>query len=224
LDLTEPERRKIERYLDVTKSALLFGGRVLLVEGIAEALLLPVIAKHHVLKDRPSELRIFQSAVFVPIEGVDFKPYAKLLMTPFNGVRIADRLVILTDGDKLTVKDGQDLPGAKRRKVLQTLASEKQASSVLEVIVNTYSLEPELVASGNAADMKAVFLALHSESEEKWNAAVAKSGDEQARAVQELFLSTPKGDFAHLLAEKVSTNKDFKVPDFICQAIEALVK
>ncbi len=33
------ERRKIDRYLDVTKSAFLFGGRVLLVEGIAEALL-----------------------------------------------------------------------------------------------------------------------------------------------------------------------------------------
>src|SRR5262249_4046159 len=50
LDLTEEQRRKVDRYLDVTKSALLFGGRILLVEGIAEALLLPVIAQRVVLK------------------------------------------------------------------------------------------------------------------------------------------------------------------------------
>ena len=53
------DRRKIDRYLDVTKAALLFGGRVLLVEGIAEALLLPVIAKHHTLKGQPGESCVY---------------------------------------------------------------------------------------------------------------------------------------------------------------------
>ncbi len=53
LPLDDGERRKIDRYLDVTKAALLFGGRVLLVEGIAEALLLPIIAKYHTLKGHP---------------------------------------------------------------------------------------------------------------------------------------------------------------------------
>ena len=91
LDLSGPDRRKIDRYLDVTKSALLFGGRVLLVEGIAEALLFPVVAKHFVLKDRPADFRIFRSTVFVPIDGVDFTPYAKVLLSPYDGVRIADR-------------------------------------------------------------------------------------------------------------------------------------
>ena len=71
-----------------------------MVEGIAEALLIPAIAKRYVLKDHPTELRIFRSSVFVPIDGVDFLPYAKALLSPFNGVRIADRLVIVTDGDK----------------------------------------------------------------------------------------------------------------------------
>ncbi|WP_435103803.1 ATP-dependent nuclease [Arhodomonas sp. AD133] len=37
LRLSGADWRKVDRYLDVTKSALLFGGRVLLVEGIAEA-------------------------------------------------------------------------------------------------------------------------------------------------------------------------------------------
>lgn len=102
------ERRKVDRYLDVTKAALLFGGRVLLVEGIAEALLLPVIAKQHTLKDHADKLRLFKSAVFVPIDGVDFSPYATLLLTSVNGARIADRVVILTDGDKGTGDDEDD--------------------------------------------------------------------------------------------------------------------
>src|SRR6185437_2951710 len=93
------ERRKVDRYLDVTKAALLFGGRVLLVEGIAEALLLPVIAKKYTLKDHPDKLRLFRSEVFVPLDGVDFSPYATLLLTGVNGARIAHRVIILTDGD-----------------------------------------------------------------------------------------------------------------------------
>jgi putative ATP-dependent endonuclease of OLD family len=78
LNLTDPERRKIDRYLDVTKSALLFGGRVLLVEGIAESLLIPIMARRFVLENRPSDLRRFRSAAFVPIDGVDFEPYVKV--------------------------------------------------------------------------------------------------------------------------------------------------
>lgn len=224
LDLSDPERRKIDRYLDVTKSALLFGGRVLLVEGIAEALLLPVIAKHHVLKDKPAAFRKFRSAVFVPIDGVDFTPYAKALLSPFNDVRIADRLVIITDGDKHTVEAGKPLPGANRKTALDTLAADRNASDDLDVFVNTYSLETELVAAGNAACLKAVYLVLHPQSEDKWDEAVAKAGDDRARAIQDLFKTTPKGDFAQLLAEKAAASQTFVVPDYIRQAIEALVK
>jgi putative ATP-dependent endonuclease of OLD family len=103
------DRRKVDRYLDVTKAALLFGGRALLVEGIAEALLLPAIAKHHTLKEHPEKLRLFRSAVFVPIDGVDFAPYVTLLLTELDGVRIADRVVVITDGDKgLKTDDDED--------------------------------------------------------------------------------------------------------------------
>ena len=224
LDLSDPERRKIDRYLDVTKSALLFGGRVLLVEGIAEALLLPVIAKHHVLKDKPETFRIFRSAIFVPIDGVDFTPYAKAILSPINDVRIADRLVIITDGDKHTVESGKPLPGGNRKADLDTLAAERGASDILDVFVNTHSLETELVAAGNQACLKVVYLALHPQSEEKWDETVAMTGDDRARAIQDLFKTIPKGDFAQLLAEKIAASQSFVVPDYVRQAIEALVK
>lgn len=224
LDLTDPERRKIDRYLDVTKSALLFGGRVLLVEGIAEALLLPVIAKHYVLKERPADFQMFRSAVFVPIDGVDFEPYAKALLSPYNGVRIADRLVIITDGDKQTVDEGEVTPGSKRKAKLDALAADKDATDVLDVYVNTYSLEAELLAAGNTACMKEVYLALRPQSEATWNNAVAGDGDARARSVQDLFKNTPKGDFAQILAEKVAASETFNVPSYLRDAIEALIK
>lgn len=112
MPLEDLDRRKVDRYLDVTKAALLFGGRALLVEGIAEALLLPAIAKHHVLKDHPEKLRLFRSAVFIPIDGVDFAPYVTLLLTELEGARIADRVVVMTDGDRGLKKEKDDKEGA----------------------------------------------------------------------------------------------------------------
>lgn len=224
LGLDPVECRKVDRYLDVTKSALLFGGRVLLVEGIAEALLLPIMAKKIVLKDDADKLRLFRSAVFVPIDGVDFQPYAKLLLSPFNEIRIADRLVVLTDGDGGEVAEGAMTPGAGRKRDLEALVAGLSASDLLEVVINDYSLETELVRAGNAAVLKDVYLKLHPRSGDKWDAAVALAGAAQAVAIQKLFETTRKGDFAQLVAEEINKGTAFMVPAYLKVAIEALVK
>ncbi len=224
LALDPVERRKIDRYLDVTKSAFLFGGRVLLVEGIAEALLLPVMAKKIVLTDDADKLRLFRSAVFVPIDGVDFQPYAKLLLSPFNEVRIADRLVVLTDGDAGEVAEGAMTPGAGRKRDLEAMVAGLGAGDLLEVVINDYSLETELVRAGNAALLKEVYVKLHPRSADKWDAAVAQAGAAQAVAIQQLFEATRKGDFAQLIAEEINNGKAFTVPAYLKAAIEALVK
>ena len=183
LALNDVERRKVDRYLDVTKSALLFGGRVLLAEGIAEALLLPVIAKKIVLKDDIEKLRLFRSAVFVPIDGVDFEPYAKLLLSPYEDVRVADRLVVLTDGDGVEVAAGAEFPGVGRKRKLDAIAAGLGAADLLNVVINDYSLETELVRAGNADLLKQVYLILHPRSGGTWDAAVAQSGAAQAVAI-----------------------------------------
>jgi putative ATP-dependent endonuclease of OLD family len=224
LALDPVERRKVDRYLDETKSAFLFGGRVLLVEGIAEALLLPVIAKAIVLKDDSDRLRLFRSAVFVPIDGVDFQPYVKLLLSPFNEIRIADRIIVITDGDGGDVAEGAESPGAARKRDLEALAVGLGAGDLLEVVINDYSLETELVRAGNAAVLKEVYLKLHPRSGHKWDAAVALAGAARAVAIQKLFETTRKGDFAQLVAEEVNKGTTFTVPAYLKVAIEALVK
>jgi len=218
-------RRKVDRYLDVTKSALLFGGRVVLVEGIAEALVLPVIAKKFVLKDQIEKLRLFRSAVFVPIDGVDFMPYAELLLTHHNGARVADRVVAITDGDGWGLTAGQPSPGENRKAALDKFAAEQGAGDLLHVSVNDFSLESELVLTGNEALLKTTYLKAHPRSELNWTTAMANSDREaKARAIQDLFGSTAKGDFAQILAEALRKVTDFHVPAYLRTAIEALVR
>ncbi|MEQ1515991.1 MAG: AAA family ATPase [Usitatibacteraceae bacterium] len=224
LGLTDIERRKIDRYLDVTKSALLFGGRTLLVEGIAEALLLPIIAKKLTFKDDPSSYRIFRSTVFVPIDGVDFEPYVKMLLTPHSDIRMSERVVVITDGDSRNSEKGIIQPGKTRKSALEETGKKLGAQDFLDVYVNDYSLESELVIAGNGALLKKVYLKLHPQSEAKWDAAVSKNGLEQAAAIQEIFESTRKGDFAQLLAELIYEGEEFKIPKYISEALAALVK
>lgn len=224
IDIDEISRRKVDRYLDVTKAALLFGGRVFLIEGIGEALLLPVIAKKHVLKDHVEQYRIFRSAVFVPIDGVDFEPYLKLLLTSHQDIRIADRLVILTDGDDGNREDDDEPhPGARRKAAFDKLAQDLGAADACAVVVNDYSLESELVRAGNGPLLREVYLDMHPKSAERWDAAVALAGEEQALAIQKIFKKTRKGDFAQLLAKRIEDGADFTVPEYIKDAINALV-
>jgi len=240
------DRRKIDRYLDVTKAALLFGGRVLLVEGIAEALLLPAIAKHHTLKGHHDKLRLFQSAVFVPIDGVDFIPYATLLLSRVNDARISERVIVVTDGDKGfpdeevdegEVETGTEIavdtaertaseaiiPGERRKRELDVLADTLGASNHLTVITSTYSLETELLEAGNDAVLEKAYLALHSRSKKKWQAAVALNGSDRAKRVREIFEQTRKGDFAQILARLIEDGEAFTPPKYLVEAIEALV-
>lgn len=225
LTLDNISRRKVDRYLDVTKSALLFGGRVILVEGIAEALLLPVIARKFVLNGQVEKLRLFRSAVFVPIEGVDFMPYVQLLLTHHKGARIADRVVAITDGDGWDLKSGQLSPGSSRKAELVAFAAKQDANDLFDVLVNDFSLESELALAGNEELLKAAYLKAHPRSESNWTSALANTEREaKARAIQRLFDNTPKGDFAQTLAEGLQEAKDFKVPCYLRAAIEALVR
>jgi putative ATP-dependent endonuclease of OLD family len=223
LGLDDEDRRKIDRYLDVTKSSLLFGGRVLLVEGIAEALLLPVLARKYVLIGQQEKLRIFRSTVFVPIDGVDFECYLRLLLTPYNEVRIADRVIVITDGDRTNHEPGVITPGELRKKTYDEIAKELGATELSQTFINTYSLETELVNAGNQGVMKGIYLKLHPQSAQKWDDATIAAGDDRAEKIRALFKDTPKGDFAQLLAEAVHTGTHFQVPGYLRDAIEAVV-
>jgi putative ATP-dependent endonuclease of the OLD family len=87
--LEDQQQRQLRRVLDVTKASLLFAQGVILVEGISECLLVPVLAKH-------LNIDLARRAVaVVPVVGVDFASIARL----FGDDRIAVPLSIVTDAD-----------------------------------------------------------------------------------------------------------------------------
>lgn len=214
------EQRKVDRYIDVTKAAFLFGGRVFLVEGIAEALLLPVIAEKIVLKADKLALQRFHSTTFVPIDGVDFSPYVKLLITPQNGIQIADKVVIVTDGDGPKLLKNKLTAGANRQRLYDELAKEAGAASICKTYINDYSLETEFLIAGNHKILKAAYLDIHPQSAEKWDSVVALNGGELAENMHSLFEEIRKGDFAQVLAERIGEGEQFLVPKYISDAIK----
>lgn len=89
IEIREKTKKKLQRYLDATRGELFFARRILMVEGIAEALLLPVLAK--ILGGSLKE-----SAVTVlNADGINFDAFIPL----FGAERLRVPVVILTDGD-----------------------------------------------------------------------------------------------------------------------------
>jgi putative ATP-dependent endonuclease of OLD family len=219
LGLGAPTLRKVSRYLDVTRSALLFGNRALLVEGIAEALLIPVIAEHLVLRGNAQAWQRFRGTVLVPIGGVDFTPYVEVLLRPSGGSTIADRVVVVTDADP-------SVPG-NRKADLEALTVGWGTGAKLSVFTNAVTLEHELFNSGNDALLKKVFLALYPQSEDRWTNDV-DAAQPQGRAAAFVTLlkekKTRKGDFAQQLAELIEAGEAFLVPGYLDQAIRKVAE
>ena len=89
-ELKQSEIHDLERYLDATRSNLLFARKVILVEGPAELFLIPALLKH--VKEIDLER---QGISVIPIYGVHFDVYTKL----FAEDVLPKKCAIITDGD-----------------------------------------------------------------------------------------------------------------------------
>lgn len=87
--LAARELAHLRRFLDVTKSALLFARGVILVEGIAEQLLLPAIA------DQLGRSLAVHGVTVVNVGGVAFDPFVGL----FGPERLPYPCAVVTDAD-----------------------------------------------------------------------------------------------------------------------------
>jgi putative ATP-dependent endonuclease of OLD family len=232
--LKPAERRKIDRYLDVTRAALLFARQVILVEGIAEAMLLRTLAENVVFPKAGDSAKEggeanrrkreqFRAISIVAVDGVDFAPFVRLLLTP-NGV-LVDRLVVVTDGDT-------DDAGQKRKKSLEQEFGPIAPPGCLTITVGVTTLEAELFAAfENDKTLREAFLTQHPRSAAKWDALNVDGEDRAARAARfsmELKakrLDLGKGDFAHVVAELIETPSDssFVAPDYLVGAIKTAV-
>jgi putative ATP-dependent endonuclease of OLD family len=234
--LTDRESNQLQRLLDVTKATLLFSKGVILVEGITEALLLPVFA-------RRLGVSLEQNAVsIVPVYGVDFATLAKL----FGEARLELPLSIVTDGDP----EVDDLPGqgeipkgypaavepCARVTKLKALES---ASTLIRVFNSLVTLECDiaLAAVANADTMCSVWESLYERTPSTFNATLLhECGEDLAQRAlltwRGICLSSAtrsKAEFAQALASALDEQREgkyvitpdrFVIPEYLQAAIK----
>lgn len=224
LGLTDANLRKVRQYLDATRSTLLFGPRVLLLEGVAEAILTPAFAKQILGR---ADLQRFRGTAVVPIDGVDFEPYLRVLLTKDqrSGHRIAQRVAVITDGDFHGLDDERKV---NRPGNLWNLFAELEASDdVAQVFPNRTTLEPELLAADerNVPILQEAWRNQRPEAwADDWVALPTESEDARARAFADLFgkHKVRKGDFAQDLLEiaaQIGPEGQLTPPKYFCDAL-----
>lgn len=97
-NLTEENKKYLQRYLDVTKSQMFFARGILFVEGISEAILLPAMAK---ALDRPFEKYAVE---LVNVDSVAFAPFVNLLSSDKVNTCFS-KVSIITDDDRCAKKN-----------------------------------------------------------------------------------------------------------------------
>lgn len=219
ISMKDAQLNKVSRYIDVTKSSILFGTRGMLVEGVAELLLIPVLAKNIVFKSNPGAWRRFTGSSLISVDGVDFLPYLLLLLSNVDGFSIFDNLIIVTDNDP----DSRGDRSATFKQISKMLGSEDK----LNVFTNRITLEHELFIAENEAVLKKAFLRCCPSSGEKWDQWI-DSTEQLQRANQFIALlkdsRVKKGQFSQNLSSFIEDGENFIIPDYIESAIRELAE
>jgi len=195
--LSDADRSDLNRYLDATKSTLLFARRVILVEGPAELFLVPMIAKHvcDIDLDR-------HGVAVVPIFGTHFAPFAKL----FGPDGIRKRCAIVTDRDEEPAEEGE----APRN-------LGEYENEFVKVFAGDTTLERELAIEGMIEPLRLSAAELRTRRLRE----ALKADPIALDALGERILSAAefrsKGRFAQVLSKHMHTATD--APDYIKDAI-----
>ncbi len=131
------EANDLERYLDATKSNLLYARRVMLVEGPAELFLIPAMLKQVKKIDLNRE-----GVAIIPIYGVHFDVYARL----FSLEAMPKRCAIIADGDVVASDAQPELEGEDDLPEHPTLSDLE--SQYVKVFSNKTTFERALVFEG----------------------------------------------------------------------------
>nr|WP_240974231.1 AAA family ATPase [Nonomuraea sp. FMUSA5-5] len=268
LGLSSAESAKLSRYLDVTKSTMLFGDRVILVEGIAEALLLPPFADR-VIRDWSQHLAgldgaqaaaqisaatsRFRGTPIVTVDGVDFKPFLKILLLGPDGHRVADKVLVITDQDPTrrprNEGDAEDID-VKETDVEEADEEEAKAGYNRKESLSKYlrielkvpdrhfriveaipTLEPQLFNETNAPLLQEIFLDMRKQSGKVWDEITDRSTDERPEAFNKLFAPYPKGgknlakgEYSYRLSARLADpSARFEVPLYLREGLTWLL-
>jgi putative ATP-dependent endonuclease of OLD family len=232
------EQGELQRMMDITRATLYFAKAVILVEGVSESLLVPVLAKR--LGHDLAKLHIS----VIPICGVAFATFKKVLDPDALGIPVA----IVTDADPpvptdaawkdaVPESDSDAFKLSDRTKKLLDIFAGHQTVGVFH---SKLTLEYDLAEAGdkNAEDMAEVWEGCFSGVPGTFNKKqVELAGPDRAakamavwRGICRAKHSGSKAEFAHRLASFLEASNGmgfcpltFRVPKYIRDAIEYVV-
>jgi putative ATP-dependent endonuclease of the OLD family len=219
--LAPDELDHLARFLDVTKASLLFARAVLLVEGLAEQLLMPILARSC---EPPLSLLESQVTV-VNVGGLAFGAFAHL----YAPDRLPSRCAIISDADppepeadgRGTTDRTDDEPDPVLSATAEKLLGDQNDNR--RVWLATKTFEWDLVAAGNWNWALLALKRLHPYVARRLESDATLVSDE-ARATAILnAVEREKGRFAQALAHVVdeldTTAHPIRVPGYIAQAL-----
>ena len=199
----------LRRFLDVTKASLFFARGVILVEGVAEQLLVPVIAKRLQRPLAPNGVAV------INIGGVAFPPFSDLV----GADKLPYRLAVISDGDSQPSED--ELQGEPEELSPRAAILAKRAGANVTVKLASRTLEWDLAAAGNRALMLDALKQVKPIVGPRLASQLAGKTDEEAATLLLPRIADVKGRFSQELAELISNPKTpLKVPTYLREAIE----
>lgn len=207
-ELDQSRLSYLHRFLDVTKAALFFAKGVILVEGVAEQLLVPQFSRLIGRELPPAGVTV------INIGGVAFAPFADL----FGDGRLPYRLAAISDSDPRADPDRPDrveVISPRARKLLGA------AGGNVAVFLSDQTLEWDLARIPENRDaMIAGLTELKPVVGPRTRDQIAELGDEEAATAITAAIGEEKGEYAQILAELIADpNQPFTVPEYIRNAI-----
>jgi putative ATP-dependent endonuclease of OLD family len=228
------KRKKLERYLDITRAELFFARRVVFVEGAAELMLVSALAKR---AEAGYDLRQHGVSI-ISVEGLNFDCFLPL----FGHAGLPIPVSVITDGDPAKEDDSS----SKTVAVYPDLNDEVNISDNTQSLINR---SDDFISVFHGVKTLEYDLALHGcnrnvmlDALADTNPGIAKAlrievetaGTNQKKA-KALFCgmfergsglkNIQKGRFAQALAYQLSQNGiEFIVPDYITNAVKHVCK
>ncbi len=224
--LKPSEIGNIQRYLDAVRSNLLFAKSVLLVEGDAEEILVPILIKQ-VFGLSLDELGVS----LINIRSTGFENVAIL----FHDDRIRKNCAIMTDLDQAFINlapdelDSDAENNAKKRALASQTSGVSRAGRLSELCLGNnwltahfahHTFEVDFILSGNSAAVVSIIGEVYSDATTIAQAkADLESGDIALYGTRVLTMArhVGKGWFAIILGRAITP--DVEIPDYILDAL-----
>lgn len=197
-------KRHLRKFLDTTKAQLFFANGVLLVEGVAEAIIIPILAKKFLSEVKRIDL-CKNGIELVNIGGVAFNHFGLLFNNDDERKRLLSKCAIITDSDP-----NEDNEISERAQYAKNLEKNN-----LKVCLAPHTLEYDLFEQSecNKSIMREVYRQMHPKTADldcDFNVTIL---------MDKLKSNKDKAEFALQLCERLECEDYFDVPDYIEDAI-----